>query len=175
VGSEMCIRDRLKRLAGQNPGIQFVWAGGTSDSVHVWKRKISKEGLSNIYLTGFIDNTDLPLYQAAADILVMPFGKVIAGSSGGNSADICSPMKMFDYLAAGRAIMASDLPVLHEVLTNANAVLLPPEDQDAWNQALKRLAGDRNLRESLGGQARKDARRYTWMNREEAILKGFPG
>ena len=166
--------DLLYALARQNPAIQFIWVGGTVNSTDEWQRKIAAEGLNNIHLTGFVDNKNLPLYQAAADILVMPFGTVIAGSSGGNSAEICSPMKMFDYLAAGRAIMASDLPVLHEVLNNSNALLLPPDDENAWHQALNRLASDRNLRAALGEQARKDANRYTWMKREAAILEGFP-
>jgi glycosyltransferase involved in cell wall biosynthesis len=167
--------DLLHGLARQNSGIQFIWAGGTPSSAEEWRQKIEAEGLSNVQVTGFIDNKKLPLYQAAADILVMPFGTVIAGSSGGNSVEICSPMKMFDYLAAGRAIMASDLPVLHEVLNDLNALLLPPDDATAWNLALNRLVSQRGLRDSLGRQARKDAGRYSWMEREAAILKGFPG
>jgi glycosyltransferase involved in cell wall biosynthesis len=167
--------DLLHSLARQNPGIQFIWAGGTPSSAEEWRQKIEAEGLRNVHVTGFIDNNKLPLYQAAADILVMPFGTVIAGSSGGNSVEICSPMKMFDYLAAGRAIMASDLPVLHEVLNDSNALLLPPDDATAWNLALNRLVSQRDLRDSLARQARKDADRYTWMKREATILEGFPG
>ena len=165
----------LHGLARQNPKIQFIWAGGTARSIEEWMQKLSTEGLENVRLTGFINNDKLPLYQAAGDILVMPFNTAIAGSSGGNSAEICSPMKMFDYLASGRAIMASDLPVLHEVLNDGNAMLLPPEDLDAWQKALIRLAADQSLRRELGEQARKDAGGYTWLKRETEILKGFPG
>jgi glycosyltransferase involved in cell wall biosynthesis len=167
--------DLLHSLARQNPGIQFVWGGGTPCTTDEWRQKVKEEGLSNVYVSGFINNDELPLYQAAADILMMPFSTVIAGSSGGNSVEICSPMKMFDYLAAGRAIMASDLPVLHEVLNESNAMLLPPDDRTAWNQALNHLVSDRYLRKSLGKQARKDASQYAWVKREAAILKGFPG
>ena len=167
--------DLLYGLARQNPGIQFIWAGGTPESAGEWRLKIDAEGLRNVHVIGFIDNDKLPLYQAAADILVMPFSTVIAGSSGGNSGEICSPMKMFDYLAAGRAIMASDLPVLHEVLNDSNALLLPPDDAAAWHLALNRLVSQQSLRDSLGQQSRKDAGRYTWIKREMAILKGFSG
>jgi glycosyltransferase involved in cell wall biosynthesis len=167
--------DLLHGLARQNPGIQFIWVGGTTRSAEEWRQKIEVEGLRNVHVAGFINNDKLPLYQAAADILVMPFGTVIAGSSGGNSVEICSPMKMFDYLAAGRAIMASNLPVLHEVLNDSNALLLPPDDEAVWHMALNRLVSQRSLRDSLGQQARKDASRYSWVKREAAILKGFPG
>jgi glycosyltransferase involved in cell wall biosynthesis len=162
-------------LAKRNPAIQFIWAGGTPDSVDTWRHKLAVDDVNNVILTGFIDNQELPQYQAAADILAMPFGAVIAGSSGGNSVEICSPMKMFDYLASGRAIMVSNLPVLHEVLNDANAVLLPPDNEQAWQKSLTELAANQSLRLALGVQAKKDAGRYTWLNRETEILKGFPG
>ena len=41
-------------------------------------------------------------------------------------------MKMFEYMAAGRAILSSDLPVLREVLNEENAILLPPDEPAAW-------------------------------------------
>jgi len=165
----------LFNLAEKNPQIQFLWAGGTPNLVSDWKQKLRAEQLENVRLTGFINNDELPLYQAAADILAMPFSTAIAGSSGGNSAEICSPMKMFDYLASGRAIMASNLPVLREVLNDRNAMLLPPDDPGAWQNALLRLAADQHLRRKLGDQARRDAGEYTWLKRETMILKGFPG
>ncbi len=165
----------LHALARQHPDVQFIWAGGTPQSQKEWQEKLVAEGLENVILPGFIDNVRLPLYQAAADILVMPFGTSIAGSSGGNSADICSPMKMFDYLASGRAIMASDLPVLHEVLNNNNAVLLPPDDYVAWSEALTNLLKDDPLRQRLALRAHEDAQKYAWIDREVAILKGFDG
>jgi len=163
----------LHALARQHPAVQFIWAGGTPRSVAEWQEKLATEGLKNVLLPGFIDNERLPMFQAAADILAMPFGTAIAGSSGGNSAEICSPMKMFDYLASGRAIMASDLPVLHEVLNDHNAILLPSEDSNAWSKALTRLLADTKLRQRLARQAREDARQYSWSDREAAILKGF--
>ncbi len=163
----------LHALARQHPDVQFIWAGGTSRSVKEWQEKLAGDGIKNVLLPGFINNEQLPMYQAAADILVMPFGAKIAGSSGGNSADICSPMKMFDYLATGRAIMASDLPVLREVLNEDNAVMLPPEESDAWSKALTGLLADDKHRQRLARQGISDARKYSWRDREETILRGF--
>ena len=45
----------------------------------------------NITLTGFVRNEQLPMYQAAADILLMPYERVITGSSGGNSSSLRQP------------------------------------------------------------------------------------
>ena len=104
----------------------------------------------------------------------MPYGKVIGISSGGgNSAAISSPLKMFEYLAAGRAIITSDLPVFHEVLNEQNAVFCPPEDVPAWTAAVRALLDDPVRREALASQARQDSLRYSWTERAKHALDGF--
>lgn len=166
--------DLLLGLAERFPQIRFVWVGGHPDAVESYREVITVRGLTNITLTGFIENQRLPLYQAAGEILLMPYDRQIAGSGGGNTADICSPMKMFEYLACGRAILTSDLPVLHEVLNDTNAVFCPPQDLKGWSAALSALANDPLRIEMLGKNARETARRFTWLARQEKILAGFP-
>lgn len=163
----------LLGLARRFPQVQFLWVGGRAEDVRRWREQLDSAGVTNVRLTGFVDQQRLPMYQAAADILLMPYERVVAGSSGGNSADICSPMKMFDYLAAGRAILSSDLPVLHEVLNADNAVFCPPEDLPAWEDAFRSLLDDPARRARLGAQAQKDAERYAWKERARRALEGF--
>ena len=167
--------DLLMRLLPAFPQVNFMFVGGQPEKVTTWQGLMKQHDFTNGYTTGFIENARLPLYQAAADILLMPYEQSIAGSSGGNSADICSPMKMFDYLAAGRAILTSDLPVLHEVLNDENAVFCAPNDVDAWITALGGLIDDPAGRERLGRQARLDAAAYTWKARAEKALEGLAG
>jgi glycosyltransferase involved in cell wall biosynthesis len=155
------------------PGANFLWVGGRSRDVELWKTRAAEMGMANIVFSGFIPNIDLPLYQAAADILLMPYGRKITGSSGGDSSEYCSPMKMFDYLAAGRAIVTSDLPVFHEVLNEGNAVFCPPEDVPAWIAAVRALLDDPARRETLALQARNDSRQYSWTERAKRALSGF--
>ncbi len=166
--------DLLLGLAQRFPDIHFLWVGGQPEAVESYREIIRVKGLSNVTLTGFVENQRLPLYQAAGEILLMPYERQIAGSGGGNSADICSPMKMFEYLACGRAILVSDLPVLHEVLNQSNAVFCPPQDLEGWSAALSTLASEPNRIENLGKRARETARRFTWVVRQEKILAGFP-
>ena len=120
-------------------------------------------------------NADLPLYQAACDVLLMPYQRRVAASSGGDIALYLSPMKLFEYLACGRPIISSDLPVLQEVLNPQNAILVAPEDQNAWEKALRELKTSPGLGERLGGQARCDAARYTWEIRARRIFAGLEG
>ena len=164
--------DLFVGLSRQFPTAHFVWVGGRPEDVAQARAQAAAQDIRNITFTGFVSNRALPRYQAAADILLMPYGQAIAGSSGGNSADICSPMKMFDYLAAGRAILSSDLPVIHEILNDHNALFALPGDLPAWTEALTRLLNSPELRRSLGQQARSDAAAYTWQSRAERALRG---
>lgn len=165
--------DLLLELARTFPAAQFLWVGGNDQSVAAWRDRIAATGSDNIILTGFVENRRLPLYQAAGEILLMPYERSVAGSSGGNSADICSPMKMFEYLACGRAILSSDLPVLHEVLNDQNAVFCAPEDPESWRRAFETLLADPARMRRLGQTARADAEQYTWQRRAERVLAGF--
>jgi glycosyltransferase involved in cell wall biosynthesis len=160
----------LVELARRFPAIQFVWMGGLPQEVESWRQQLSEDQIENVSLTGFIENSRLPLYQAAMDVLLMPYERQISGSSGGNSADYCSPMKMFEYMACGRAIISSDLPVIREVLNEANAILCPPEDSLAWSHALERLSTDVEKREELSRCALLDVRQYTWLRRAQKAL-----
>jgi glycosyltransferase involved in cell wall biosynthesis len=163
----------LMAVARNLPQIQFLWVGGRDEAVTYWRNEVRQQGLTNVMLTGFVENRVLPLYQAAGEVLLMPYERAVAGSSGGNSADICSPMKMFEYLACGRAILTSDLPVLHEVLNDGNARFCPPEDVEAWTRALDDLFRHPDVCGALGQQARVDAERYTWVARAQRILANW--
>lgn len=165
--------DLLLGLAQRMPGVQFLWVGGRPEDVASWEGILREKNVKNVLLTGFVENQRLPLYQAAGDVLLMPYERSIAGSSGGNSAEICSPMKMFEYMAAGRAILASDLPVLHEVLNQSNAVFCPPKEVDAWEKYLGELLADAGLRSRLAEQTHRDVTRYTWRARAERALEGM--
>jgi glycosyltransferase involved in cell wall biosynthesis len=165
--------DLFLSLAEAFPQAHFLWVGGTASDVETWQKKAAQKNLENITYTGFIPNADLPRYQAAADILLMPYGSTIAGSSGGNSVDICSPMKMFEYMASGRAIITSGLPVIREVLNENNAVFCPPDDFSAWREALVEMIANPKFRHDLGQQARQDSVQYTWKERAQKTLEGF--
>jgi len=101
----------------------------------------------------------------------------VRGVGGGtNLADWMSPLKMFEYMAQGKAIIASDLPVLREVLRDGeNALLCDPDDPAAWAEALTGLAGQRQRLTELGDCARRDfLNSYSWDQRARHILKNLP-
>ena len=163
--------DLFLTLAKLFPHARFVWVGGRPDDIRTWKQRAEAD---NITFTGFIPNRELPLYQAAADILLLPYGRSIMGSSGtADSARVASPMKMFEYMAAGGAIVSADLPVIREVLNEKNAAFCEPGDLHSWQTTLEALLQDEIRRRKLGEQAKRDAQVYTWRARAERILNGF--
>ena len=160
-------------LARWMPDVQLLWAGGQPEAVSYWQDRLRQEGIENLKLLGFVPNERLPIVQAACEVLLMPYERRIAVSSGGDTSATASPMKLFEYLAAGRAILASDLPVLREVLNEANAQLLPPDEPELWREALQRLRKYPERRARLGEQARLDAQRYSWTERARRAVEGL--
>lgn len=163
----------ILELAKRLPEMNFLVAGGEPEDVNHIAERAKELGLENITITGFIPNTDLPKYQAACDVLLMPYQQRVAASSGGDIARYLSPMKLFEYLACGRAICSSDLQVLREVLTDEIAILLPPDNIGSWVSAIQKLSEDSELREVLGKNAREAAAHYTWDKRAKKVLAGL--
>ncbi len=166
--------ETILALASRLPEINFLLVGGEPGEVEQLSAMVASLNLANVFITGFIPNAELPLYQAACEVLLMPYQKRVAASSGGDISRYLSPMKVFEYMASGRAILSSALPVLSEVLTPQNATLLPPDDLDAWANALQNLHRDAEQRQRMAEQARIDAQQYSWEARAQRILNGYP-
>jgi glycosyltransferase involved in cell wall biosynthesis len=157
-------------IAERLPGINILIVGGEDQDIRLLLEQVKGRKIENILLTGFVPNADLPKYQAACDVLLMPYQSKVAASSGGDIGRYLSPMKLFEYLACGRAICSSDLPVLQEVLSPETAVLLPPDDIDSWVQAIQELISNPSYRNKLANNAKAAAQKYSWESRARRIL-----
>jgi len=82
-------------------------------------------------------------------------------------------MKMFEYMAAGRPIISSDLPVIHEVLSDQTAIFCTPDDLTDWQTALMSLHADPAMRKRFGKNAREAVTAYTWQARMQKALENF--
>lgn len=163
--------DLLTNIAKSMPEVNFLWVGGQDKDIAPWQEILQNRLINNVTITGFIPNSKLPMYQAAADILVMPYAKKIEGSSGGNIAPVINPMKMFDYLSTGRPIITSDIPVFHEVLNEKTALFCRPETTADWVAAIKKLFDNNALRLSMQKNALESSKKYSWKNRAEISTK----
>lgn len=172
--------DLLFELAKQMPQVNFLWAGGTPELVAHWRGQLQNAKMNNVTMTGFVKHESVPLYQAAADVLVMPYSRSIEASSGQDIAEVINPMKMFEYMASARAIVCADLISIREVLNEGNAVFcqaVGKENRESgileWKAAIEALLADESRRHALGSQARRDVEGSTWVKREERVLERF--
>ncbi|MBG7609672.1 MAG: glycosyltransferase [Anaerolineae bacterium] len=163
----------ILEMAAKLPEMNFLLAGGSDDDIESLNVQIKNALLDNVISMGFIPNAELPLYQAACNVLLMPYQDQVSASSGGDIARYFSPMKLFEYMACRRAILSSNLPVLLEVLNHSNALLLPSDDPDAWVDGVLVLQQNPKQREKLAAQAHLDARQYSWLARAEKILESL--
>ncbi|HYL80469.1 MAG TPA: glycosyltransferase family 4 protein [Candidatus Acidoferrum sp.] len=117
-----------------------------------------------VQFTGPVPPPERWRYLAEASVCVLPLTRSAFGTS------FTSPLKMFEYMAAARPIVASDLPALREILQDGeNALLVPPEDPPAMAAAIQRLQSDQALAERLAARAAEDVRSYTWEARGRRI------
>ncbi|HEX2326351.1 MAG TPA: glycosyltransferase, partial [Chloroflexota bacterium] len=157
----------LARAAGLlPPDVQVCIVGGTPADVAAFERYLVESGSQRVRLVGYVPPGEVPLWLAAADVLALPnsAGEAI-------SARYTSPLKLFEYMAAGRAIVASDLPSLREVLRDGvNARLVAPDSPADLARGLAELLDSPALAERLGARAQADVAGRTWDARARAVL-----
>jgi glycosyltransferase involved in cell wall biosynthesis len=115
-----------------------------------------------------VTHEDVPALLRAFDVCVMPFPNTP------HYRTDMSPLKMFEYMAAGRAIVATDLPSVREVLTDGeDALLATPGSPKELANAIDRLIADPGLRARLGERARQRAQGFSWEARAQALVGGL--
>lgn len=149
----------LARAAHDIDGEVYIVGGHDEDIERI---RSNVEISNNTTFTGFVDPSRVPLYQVAADILVAPYTH--------EARDFVSPLKLFEYMASGRPIVSSDLPVLKEVLTHReNAVLAEPGDSGSLADSIGHLLDTPQLAKQIAATATDQVEQYTWERRAERI------
>ena len=164
--------EMISALSERLPNLQFDVYGGTEEDISYWTQKT--DGRVNLTLHGHIPHDQVAARMEQADILLAPYAGQVSHSGQGDISRWMSPLKLFEYMAAGRAIVTTDLPVLREVVRDQEtACLCPPDDPAAWATTLQRLASDPVKRRELGQAARELLEHeYTWDKRAEKVLAG---
>lgn len=142
---------------------------GNGKTMSMVKDALNKYKVADLsVLTGIVPQEEGPRYLAACDILIAPH---VPNPDG--TPFFGSPTKLFEYMAMGKGIIASDLDQIGEILTHQQtALLVPPADVDALINSMKILADNPSLRERLGTAAREDAvARFTWRDHTGRIIE----
>lgn len=162
--------DVIFELAEKNPNIMFLIYGGTEDDIKKTKNFYQNE---NLFFKGFIKHSDSLIMMRCMDVLLMPYKEIVSlGLKDFNTAKWMSPLKMFEYMSAGVPILASDLPVLKEVLENkVNCLLVPPNNYKKWNKALKFIKKNKSISKYISKNSYDDyLEKYNWEIRAKNFL-----
>jgi len=148
---------------------KVVMVGGPMEAVDRYKHVIREEGL-NEGLFEFIDRVEhskVPLILKAFDCCLMPF------PWNEHYAYYMCPLKMFEYMASGRAIIATDLPSVREILDDESALMVGAGDVRALGEAIERVLMDEGFAKRIGENAYKKVAEYTWERRAKKLLEYY--
>ena len=160
--------DMMLHAAQQLPELDFYFVGGTSQEVAMWESAVGHMGLKNAFFPGGVPHQLIPTWLAAADILLMMWTWQVPTIRG------CSPMKMFEYMAANRLIVGPAFPTIEEVLENGkDSILFEPDNRDALVTALKAAVDKMNDNTLPAAAHEKVVKDYTWQARCNKILKAL--
>ncbi len=171
--------EQLLELARRLPGVRFVIVGGRPGDVRALAADITGLGLGNLTLVGHRRPSEVAPYLFAADALFAPHLQfnIRAGwleERFGSRVLPGTPLKLYSYLAAGRAIVGADQPINRELLRHEeNALLFPADRLDVAADAVRRILADPALAARLGERGRASAAGFTWERRAEVMLSFF--
>jgi glycosyltransferase involved in cell wall biosynthesis len=138
--------------------------GREPDLARVQALAVELDCAARVTFTGLLPPPQVGARLREADVLVLP------NPASAVSSAFTSPLKLFEYMAAGKPIVASDLPAIREVLAHErNALLFEPGNPQALTAAIRRVKDDPVLAARLARQAAEDVRQYTWARRAESL------
>jgi glycosyltransferase involved in cell wall biosynthesis len=171
LGQEKGIPELVQALGGLPPlnGREplLLCVGGPMDSVPGYLELARRWRVPEASLR-FIDrvpNREVPFWMRACDVVTIPWGWTEF------SAYFTSPLKLFEYMAAGIPIVASDLPSLREILRHGeNAWLVKAGDPNMLALGIQYVLENQDLGRKLADQATRDVQKHTWRKRATQLL-----
>jgi glycosyltransferase involved in cell wall biosynthesis len=151
--------ESFARVLQSHPGAKLVLVGD-GQTRQSFAQKVQKSGLEqSVIMTGAIAHADVPAMLSIADITVVPSAPV-AASRGGTG----TPLKLFEYMAAGKPIIATALDQAAEVIRDGqNGLLVEAGNSNRFAEAILKLLNDPVERVRLGQNARQQAiELYSW-------------
>jgi glycosyltransferase involved in cell wall biosynthesis len=156
--------DILLEAAKKMPkNVIAVFVGGIAQDIERFKTMAN--GNDNILILGHQEYKKIPYYLASSDILVLP-----NTAKERISLKETSPIKLFEYMAAGRPIVASDIPSIREIASEEEVVFFRPDDASDLAAKISMILSDYNSYLQMAQGTKKAAHRYSWNSRAAAIF-----
>jgi len=146
------------------PGEKLLIVGGGSRIEDLKQLARKEEVAGRVEFVGAVPRAAIQEYLSRSKVAILPNVPSVP-------SQFSSPLKLFEYMAYGIPIVASDMPVFQEILTHGeNAILFKPGDPVALAKGVKTLVDDPDLASRIACAAKEDARNYTYDKRAEKIL-----
>ena len=155
--------DTLAKAVRALPSMLMIFVGGTDPDIERFKTLFGS--IENIMLVGHKEHAEVPYWQSVADVLILP-----NTAKEDISKFYTSPMKMFEYMASRRPIVATDIPSIREVLNDNNAIIVVPDNAESLAEGITKAFSDSKLRETITARAYADAESHTWEKRAKRIF-----
>jgi glycosyltransferase involved in cell wall biosynthesis len=137
---------------------------GIAEVVLVGDQKKEVESVPGLRVRPRVPHREVPGLYREAELVVLPYQRQLV------HVDSVCPVKLFEAMAAGRPIIASDIPTIRELVDHMKtAILVDPDDTEAWVNAVELLKRDRALAMRLATAARERAPQFTWRRRAAKI------
>jgi len=157
--------DSIVSLGKSFPNAQFVVVGGPDDLAQLHAESARRAGVGNVMFVGRVPHPRVKDYLFAADVLLMVWSQRV------RTINYCSPLKVFEYMAAGRTLVGHGFPTIREVLTDGKNALLADPSSFAELKTKLAMALDMDLPNPLSIAAREAAfERHSWKARARRIL-----
>lgn len=148
----------------------LVLIGGEKKDVEFYRKLSHDLGLQDkVFFAGKVAHKNVSVYLQACDVLVAPFPE------NNHYKFYMSPLKLFEYMAAKRPIVISDLPSIREIVDENNAVLVKAGDPKALAEGIKKILRDKIMAVKITEASFKKASFYSWENRAKNILEFIEG
>lgn len=166
--------ETILQIALKIPHIDFIIAGGPEE---IWYEKFHDICSKNVKYQGWQNIKSIQKLQSSAGLLLLPNMPDIYTNNGrDNIGRYTSPLKLFEYMASGRPIIASKCDVYMEILNTIKpcAIMVDPYNISEWINEINKLMNNPDYQEQLAKNAYEEfAKHYTWKKRAEAISEYF--
>ena len=156
----------LIELARMRGDVDFHVVGGTEADIAYWRSRSTE----NVTFYGHVDQRELASFYRSFLVVLAPYRRDESVNQLKDDTEWGSPLKIFEYMSYGCCIVASDLPVIRELVgDNEAAILCAPDNTEQWAAAVRRLLENADERSSLSEAAyNRYETRYT---REEKVRR----
>ncbi len=153
----------LANIARFKTNIQFYFVGGFGNDKLKFIKKY--KNISNVHVVSSRPHSEIPIWQKSADILVLP-------NTGKDkiSKYFTSPMKLFEYMASKRPIIASNLPSVVEIIDKNVSVLVDSDNENDLISAIEKILNNSEFALKISNSAFEEVKKYSWNKRAERVI-----